>query len=73
MHAGKKNPEFNYRMEVDGREVTIAECEEEKDLGVTFDRLLNFDVHIQNAINKANKVLGIIKRSFAYLDEEIFI
>ena len=74
MHAGKKNPEHNYKMKIEGKDdVIILECEEEKDLGVTFDKSLKFDVHIQNCISKANKVLGIIKRSFTYLDTEIFI
>ena len=73
MHAGKNNPEFNYTMKVDNVEVEIAECEEEKDLGVTFDKLLKFDVHIQNSINKANRVLGIIKRSFSYINTDIFV
>ena len=73
MHSGKKNPEYDYKMKVGDEEVSITKCEEEKDLGVTFDKLLKFDVHIQNSINKANKILGIIRRSFSYLDAEIFI
>lgn len=51
----------------------INSCSEEKDLGVTFDKLLPFDPHIQNVIKKANKMTGIIKRTFSYLDKDIFL
>ena len=57
MHAGKKNPEFNYKMTVEDQEIVIAKCEEEKDLRVTFDMLLKFDAHIQTCTNKANRIL----------------
>ena len=43
-----------------------------KDLGVTFDNGFSFDVHIQSCINKANKMIGIIKRTFTFLDKENF-
>ena len=51
----------------------ITECREECDLGVTFDEKLNFDTHIQQKINKANRVLGIIKRTFSHMDKDIFL
>jgi len=73
MHVGKKNPSCKYRMENSGENVYIVNCVEEKDFGVTFDSNLTFDAHIQNVINKANKVLGIIRRTFSYLDKEMFL
>ena len=45
--------------------IDVAECNQEKDLGVIFDEVLKFDMHINNAVNKANKMLGLIKRSFS--------
>ena len=60
-------------MENNGILKIIAECEEEKDLGVVFDGSLNFDSHIQKAINKANQMVGLIKRSFAFLDKDTLI
>ena len=51
---------------------SIAKCNEEKDLGVIFDKSFSFHVHIQSRINKANKKIGIIKRTFTFLDKEIF-
>ena len=49
--------------------VHCTPLQEEKDLGVIFDGKLSFDAHIQNCISKANRILGIIKRSFSYLDK----
>ena len=48
----------------------IEVCGEEKDLGVTFDSKLSFDQHIQTIVSKANQMLGLIKRTFSYLDKD---
>lgn len=53
-------------------DVPLLSCENEKDLGVTFDKDLSFDVHIQSSISKANKMIGLIKRTFINIDYEIF-
>ena len=45
---------------------------EEKYLGVIIDSKLTFDKHISAKINKANSVMGIIRRTMEYMDEEIF-
>ena len=44
-----------------------------KDLGVTFDPHLKFGFHINEKINKAYSILGIIKRNFTLLDKESFV
>ena len=49
---------------------TISACTEEKDLGVLFDQQLSFKNHIQMAIKKANKILGIIRRTFIHMDSD---
>jgi len=41
-----------------------------KDLGVTFVVKLNFSLHISDNVNKANSILGIIKRNFRHLSQE---
>ena len=46
---------------------------EEKDLGVIIDNKLKFDSHINNKIDKANNILGAIRRSFSYLDKTILL
>ena len=47
--------------------------DEEKDLGVIIDSKLKFELHISSNVNTANKIMGIIRRSFTYLDKTIFI
>ena len=44
----------------------------EKDLGVTVDSELKFDRHIAEKVMKANRVLGMIKRSFTHIDMYTF-
>lgn len=45
----------------------------EKDLGVTFSKNLKFDEHINKIVNKANQMTGLIKRTFTYLDKNMFL
>ena len=45
----------------------------EKDAGVTFCPKLKFDLHISNTIKKANRLTGIIKRSFTYIGHAMFL
>jgi hypothetical protein len=42
----------------------------EKYLGVIIDNELKFSKHIEGQVNKANKGLGLIRRSFEFLDAE---
>ena len=72
MHIGKKNPETKYYMKIENDLQSLESCTEEKDLGITFDDKLSFDQHISNITKKANQMLGIIKRTFNYMDKEIF-
>ena len=44
----------------------------EKDLGVTFDTDLAFEEHITSKVNKANAIMGLIRRSFSFLDKDFF-
>ena len=55
-----------------GSHVTLESVESEKDIGVTIDVKLNFEKHIQTQVNKANQIVGIIRRSFKYLDFKTF-
>ena len=45
---------------------------QEKDLGVIFDTELKFEEHIAAKVNKANSIIGVIRRSFHYLGEDLF-
>ena len=63
-----RNPQMDYSMTNGNITFNIAKCESEKDLGVIFDSKLTFDNHIEAIIKKANKMIGIIKRTFSYLN-----
>lgn len=54
-------------------DVEIEHVQHIKDLGVTFEAKLNFSLHINDKVNKANSILGIIKRNFRYLSQESFV
>ena len=51
----------------------IEKVSSEKDLGIIMDKALNFSEHISNKINKANRNLGLIFRTFTYIDKELFL
>jgi len=51
----------------------LENIESIKDLGVTFDSRLKFSLHLNEKINKAYSILGIIKRNFTYLDKDSFL
>ena len=45
----------------------IAPTSNEKDLGVVIDDKMTFKGHIGGIIKKANKLMGLIRRTFIYL------
>ena len=40
----------------------------EKDLGVHVDANLTFEHHVEIVVNKANRMLGMIRRAYTFLD-----
>ena len=58
----------SYLMENTLLEIT----DKEKDLGITINNQLNFEAHISEKTNKANNIMGLIRRTFSYLDKTIF-
>ena len=58
------------RYEIDGEE--LEHVFEEKDLGVTVDYELTFEQHISHIVKKANAIMGLIRRSFTFLDQHLF-
>ena len=57
-----------------GKEVFILEeARSEKDLGIILQSNLKFNQHINMAPNKANKMTGLIKTTFTYLDKPTFL
>ena len=53
-------------------EKELEQVLKEKDLGIITDEHLKFEEHIQTKVNKATKVMGLIRRSFMTLDAEMF-
>ena len=45
----------------------------QKDLGVITDKDLKFTEHINSKIKVANRNLGLIFRTFTYLDKDMFL
>jgi hypothetical protein len=66
-------PSYNYKLISTKESHSLQWVHEEKDIGVVIDDKLNFDTHINTKINKANSILGLIRRSYKYLDKETFI
>jgi len=55
------------------KQCILAGEESYNDLGVKFNTKLKFDSHINEKINKAYSILGIIKRNFYYLSGDCFV
>ena len=70
MHLGHSNKKFTYNMRHNQTKVDLEETQCEKDLGVNVDPSLKFSKHCEKAVNKANQLLGLIRRSFDYIDKE---
>ena len=51
MHIGKNNPQNKYYLKIENSEQELDKCKEEKDLVITFDPTLNFNIHIYNIAN----------------------
>ena len=53
--------------------IQLKETEAERDIGVVIDNKQSFKEHIAQVTAKANRVVGIIRRSFDYLTPSVFI
>ena len=68
LHWGGGNIGSSYML--DGN--VLREADDEKDLGVIISKDMKFKSNISAQIKKANRTLGMIKRNFKYINEEIF-
>jgi hypothetical protein len=73
MHIGSANHSFDYSMSSDSNPVVLDSVTIEKDLGVHVDSSLKFHKHVETQVNKANKILGMIRRSYCHLDSTTLV
>ena len=53
--------------------IDLEQTNREKDIGVIIDDHLSFEEHMNCKINKANSIMGLIRRTFTFLDEQTLL
>ena len=69
----KEDNDHTYCITDNGTKYDMTQINDMKDIGVIIDSDLKFENQINSKIGTANKILGIIRRSFMYLSAEDFI
>ena len=68
LHIGHSNPRNDYQLQG----ITLEKSDLEKDLGVFVSSDLKPSAQVAKIAAKANARVGLIKRTFTYMDREIF-
>ena len=61
---------FTYKLKDSDKGMEFTKSE--KDIGVVIDSKLSFENHINEKVNKANSIMGVIRRTFEFLDIKTF-
>ena len=72
LQVGANHPDYRYYMTDGSTKVELSKSACEKDLGVYVDASLKFDYHISMIVKKANQMIGLLWRSFDYMDVIMF-
>ena len=72
MTLGRSHEKHNYTMRKYGNSLPLNWCNEQQDLKILFTPNLKFSQHVNKIAWKANRVIGIIKRSFNHIDKTMF-
>ena len=67
LHFGKNNTHFRYVLNT-----CNANASTEKDLGMFFENEYSFQMHVIKTANRANVLVGLIRRSFNYMGSEMY-
>ena len=71
MKIGRSKVEsYDYKLRADLN--PMLKTTEKKDIGVIIDHNISFEKHSNEKVNKANSVMGVIRRTFDYLDTTAF-
>ena len=73
LHVGTHDINFEYSMDTESGPVKVEKISSENDLGVIFDSSLRFGERINSKVNKANRNVGLIFRTFTFMDKEMFL
>ena len=68
MHLGPNSDFSKWYIARDKSGEPVVTIQNEKDLGVIFDDKFKFSLHIQNCVKSTNRNLGIIRRTFSYMN-----
>ena len=66
----KSKPQCSHIYQMNGEKLQYTSLHE--DLGIVIDEHLTFSHHISQKVNKANQIMGLIRRTITYLDEYNF-
>ena len=73
LHIGNNMEDTAYTMEITNGRVPIEKVQSGEDLDVSFDSKLNFTKHISSKVKKANQIVGLIFKTFTFMDIEMFL